>query len=163
MERTERASKIQAEALAAGISEKRLDNDIRMTYLPPTGQFTDYEIVGSGTSTAHIRLNTSDGNSISVGTLKALAFKGSKDDATFRKVENPESPMNGKFVLTGTSAVNPEMGGKMADLADRLIGKQFEATPEERVTLPYNANGYESEAKAKKAVVTKTFYRVILK
>ena len=163
MERTERAKKINAEALSAGIAESRLESDVRMTYLPKSGKFVDYEIMGGGTPTAHIRLVCEDGASISVGTLKALAFNGSKKDAKFRQVENPASPMNGKFVLTGTTAINPNLGGRMADVCDRLIGKEFTAEPVERVTLPYRAEGFATEAEAKANVTVKTFYKVELK
>lgn len=160
MERTERAQKIHSEALAAGIAENRLENDVRMTYLPESGSFTDYEIVGAGTPTAHIRLCTDSGASISVGTLKALAFNGTVKDAKFRQVDRKDSPMHGKFVLTGTTAINPHLGGKMADVCDRLIGKSFKANRVERVTLPYRAEGYPTETDAKKSAVVRTFYEV---
>lgn len=169
MERTERAKAIEAEALAGGISESRLNSDIKATYLPESGTFTGYEIANPNTRTAHIRLTCEDGSSISVGTLKALAFNGSMEEAKFRKVENPTSPVNGGFVLVGTSAINPHLSGKMADLADRLIGKSFKAKAIERVTLGVKTNEqgvvqpYKSESEAKKALIVRKFYEVELK
>lgn len=169
MERTERALQIQAEALAGGISEKRLENDIKATYLPENGTFTGYEIAYPNTRSAHIRLTCEDGSSISVGTLKALAFNGNMENASFRKVENPESVINGGFVLTGTTAINPHLSGKMADLADRLIGRSFIAKPVERITLSVktdkdgNVLPYKTENEARKSLVVKKFYEVELK
>lgn len=166
MERSERAKRIESEALAGGITQQRLDSDIRATYLPEQGKFTGYEISNPNTRTAHLRMTCEDGSSISVGTLKALAYDGSMESAKFRKVENPTSPVNGGFVLVGTSAINPHLGGKMADLVDRLIGKEFKAKPVERVTLGVKTDNagivlpYKSETEAKKALVIKKFYEV---
>lgn len=163
MEKSEKILEIEGKAKQAGITEKRLENDIRSTYLPSEGKFVDYEIIPkNGNISPYIRLKANDGNSISVGTLKAMAFHGSIEDAKFRKVENSQSPLHGKYVLTGTKAVNPHLGGKMAETVANLLDKSFTAEPVELVTMNYDENGYDTEAKAKKALVSKTFYRVKL-
>jgi hypothetical protein len=163
MEKTKDTATINQKATEAGINQKRLDADIRATYLPEKGTFVGWDISSPGTPTAHLRMVCEDGNSISVGTLKALAYKGAIAEAKFRKVERADSPMVGKFVLVGTEAVNPNLGGKMADVVAKLVGKDFEASPVELVTLGFNPDGYKSEADAKKALINRTFYTVKIK
>lgn len=162
MELSERAKEIRDKAIEAGISEKRLDSDVRATYLPEEGEFIGYEISNAGEPTAHIRVTCSDGSSISVGTIKALAFAGSKEEAKFRKVTTESSPLFGKFSLTGQTAVNPHIGGKQHEVVDRLIGKKFKAEPVELVTLSYNEQGYATEKIARDNLVIKKFYKVTL-
>ena len=162
MELSERAKRIRDEAIKAGISEKRLDSDVRATHLPEEGEFIGYEISNEGQPTAHIRVTCSDGSSISVGTLKALAFSGSKEEAKFRKVTTEGSPLFGKFSLTGQTAVNPNIGGKQHEVVDRLIGRKFKSEPVELVTLSYNEQGYATEAQARNNLVIKRFYKVTL-
>jgi hypothetical protein len=169
MESNPLVNEINAAASNAGISEKRLKADISPTYLPTSGIFNGWKIVNPNEPTAHIRVTCEDGSSISVGTLKALAFHGAKETASFRKVENPESPMNGKFVLVGTSAVNPHLGGTMAEVTARLQGKAFKAEPVELITLQVKTDpttkavtGYSTEAQAKSALTVKKYYKIEL-
>jgi len=163
----ELSQKIRSEAITAGINPKRLDNDIRPSYLPPKGKFVDYEIANPNQPTAHIRVISDDGSSISVGTLKALAFFGEAGKAQFRKVDNPDSVVNGGYVLIGTQPVNPSLGGTITDVAARVIGRSFTAEPIPAVTLSVkNENGkvvpYLRESDAMNALITKTFYKVTL-
>jgi hypothetical protein len=163
----ELSNKIRSEALSGGVNEKRLDSDIRPSYLPPKGKFVGYEIANPNQPTAHIRVIADDGSSISIGTLKALAFFGKMESAKFRKVDNPDSPVNGGYVLVGTQPVNPNLGGKMTDVVARLIDREFEATPESAITLSVKNEGgkvvpYLRESDAMGALINKTFYKVTL-
>jgi len=167
MELNEISKKVKAEALAAGISEKRLDTDIVSANLPEKGKFVGYEIANPNQPTAHIRMIADDGSKIPLGNLKSLAYFGSRETAKFRKIDNPESPINGGWVLTGTQAINPNLGGKMPEVVAFLLNKEFKAEPLELLTLSVKSdNGkivpFATEKSAKDNLVTKRFFKVTL-
>jgi hypothetical protein len=167
MELNEISKKVKAEALAAGISEKRLDTDIVSANLPEKGKFVGYEIANPNQPTAHIRMIADDGSRVPVGNLKALAFFGNKETAKFRKVDNPESPINGGWVLTGTQAVNPNLGGKMPDVVAFLLNKEFTAEPLELLTLSVKSDNnkvvpFATEKQAKENLIVKKYFKVTL-
>lgn len=155
MEKKELIEEIESAAIEAGISRDKINNSARPTYLPQSGKFVSWKIDGER-NFAHIRVLTEDNNSISVGTLKALAFFGDIKDAKFVNRDN-------KFYLTGVKPVNPHIGGKMAEVAANLIGRNFKATPAEAVVLRFNETGYSSAEEAMENLVVKTFYKVELK
>lgn len=167
MERSEFYKRVEAAALKAGIKQSRLDSNIETTYLPPVGKFVDFKTANDGEPTAHIRLVTDSGHSISVGTLRALAFNGTKDEAPFRQVEK-ESVIKGGYVLTGTSKVNPHLKGNMIEVIEELVGHPFTAKKIERVTIDMKSEKgviipFASEAEARKALRVKTYYEVYKK
>ncbi len=164
-ENKELSEKIRAEAISAGINVKRLDSDIVVANLPAKGKFVGYEIANKNQPTAHIRMLSDDGSKVPIGNLKALAFFGNMENASFRQVSNPESPINGGWVLTGTQAVNPHLGGKMTDVVARLIDKEFEAEPVELITLSVKSENnkvipFDRESDARKALVIKRYFKV---
>ena len=168
MEKAELIKKVTDEAKKAGISEKRLNADIAFSNLPEKGKFVGYEIANPNTPMAHIRLIADDGSKVPISNLKALAFFGDKGSSTFRKVENPESPINGGYVLTGTQAVNPQLGGKMAEVVANLLDKEFESKPLDLITLAVKSDNnkvvpFKSEAEARKNLISKRFFKVTLK
>ncbi len=175
MERTNDSAVIETALVKAGFKASRINNDVTPTYLPPIGKFIGWEIIGGGEvdedgkvvreaeQTANLRLITEDGCSISIGSIKALAFAGEEAHAKFREVDNVDSPLIGKFVLIGTTPINPHLSGKMAVLTARLVGKDFEAKPVPRITLRYKREGYASETEAREALTTKDFYHITLK
>ena len=168
MEKSEMIKKITEEAISAGISEKRLNQDIVSANLPNSGKFVAYEIANPGEATAHIRMVSDDGSRVSIGNLKALAYFGNMENATFRKVENPASPINGGWVLTGTQAINPHLGGKMAETVAFLMDKTFEAEPLELITLSVKSADnkvipFKTEAEARKNLIVKRYFKVTLK
>lgn len=167
MEKKEIIVAVEEAAKSAGISEKKLNADISATYLPETGKFVGWKVANPGETTAHIRMLSDDGSSISVGTLKALAFTGKVKDAKFKKIENPSSPINGGYVLTGTTAVNPNISGKMAEVVANLMDRNFVAEPVELVTLSVKSENnkvvpFTTEDEAKSHLITRKFYRVKL-
>lgn len=165
MERSELISKLTNEAKEAGISEKRLNQDMRPTYLPKKGKFVGYKIEQPNTVMSHFRLITECGNSISVSGLKAMAFFGTPEKATFRMVTDENSVMKGGYVLIGTRQVNPHISGKMVEIVADWIGKEFTAKPLDLVTVNVSSKDnkivpYTSEDEARKNLITKTYYEV---
>jgi hypothetical protein len=153
------------EAAKEIISDKKFEGATKASFLPEKGTFESVEIVVNKTEKenySYIRVNTADGNAISLSTLGALAHKGSKEDARLMKIDRKDSVMNGKFILRG-QPINPALTGNQADVAALIIGKNFEATPVDVLVLPYKEEGYSTEKSAKEALITKTMYQVTLK
>lgn len=162
METLGKASEIRKFAIDNGISEKKLDQAFMATYLPDHGKFVGYVIAQKGTDMAHLRMVCEDGASISIGSLKALAFNGTPEQAKFSKVENKDSVVFGKWVMKGTEAVNPQFGGKQEDIIELLLGKSFTAEAVERLTVAFLEGGYSTEKAAKDKIVSKKYYTVKL-
>ena len=150
------ASELRAAAKAAGIKETRLDKAVETYNLPEDGEFTEVQLVEG--EFPHIRLVTNSGNKISLSGLQAMAHFGSVDSVTLEKIKKEGSPLKGKVYVKG-SLLNPHLSGDQSEIAFRLIGKSFKATPISGVVLPFKESGY-SESEAKKALTTKTFYKV---
>ena len=145
-------------AKAAGIKENRLEKAVQSYSLPESGEFINVNIVDG--EFPHIQLVTNTGHKISASGLQAIAHFGTKENATFAKIEKADSPLKGKFYLRG-QVLNPHLSGDQSVMAFNLIGKPFKAVKVEGYTLPFNKNGY-TEAAAKAAITTKTFYKVEL-
>ena len=143
-------------AKAAGIKDSRLDKAVESYNLPEEGEFTEVQLIEG--DFPHIRLVTNSGNKISLSGLQAMAHFGSKETVSFEKIKKEGSPLKGKVYVKG-SLLNPHLSGDQSEVAFRLIGKSFKATPVTGVILPFAANGF-SESEAKKSIVTKTFYKV---
>ena len=150
------ANELRAAAKAAGIKDSRLDKAIESYNLPEEGEFTEVQLVEG--EFPHIRLVTNSGNKISLSSLQAMAHFGSVETATFEKIKKESSPLKGKVYIKG-SLLNPHLSGDQSEIAFRLIGKSFKANPISGVVLPFKESGY-SESEAKKALTTKTFYKV---
>ena len=150
------ASELRAAAKKAGIKETRLDKAVETYNLPEEGEFTQVQLVEG--EFPHIRLVTKSGNKISLSGLQAMAHFGSVDSVTLEKIKKEGSPLKGKVYVKG-SLLNPHLSGDQSEIAFRLIGKSFKATPISGVVLPFKESGY-SESEAKKALTTKTFYKV---
>ena len=150
------ASELRIAAKAAGIKETRLDKAVETYNLPEDGEFTEVQLVEG--EFPHIRLVTNSGNKISLSGLQAMAHFGSIDSVTLEKIKKEGSPLKGKVYVKG-SLLNPHLSGDQSEIAFRLIGKSFKATPISGVVLPFKESGY-SESEAKKALTTKTFYKV---
>ena len=149
------ASDLRTAAKAAGINDSRLDKAVESYNLPEDGEFTEVQLVEG--EFPHIRLVTNSGNKISLSGLQAMAHFGSKETVSFEKIKK-EGSLKGKVYVKG-SLLNPHLSGDQSEVAFRLIGKSFKATPVTGVILPFAANGF-SESEAKKSIVTKTFYKV---
>ena len=159
-----------------GLSEKsyknKMESTINATYLPKSGKFVSLkfaEVVNTistkeedSKNLNHWRVVTDKGDSISLSSLQALTHKGSADSVVLKQVTRENSALKGKFVVS-SQAVNPQLVGKQVDIAARLIGKEFEAEEIEGYILPFKAEGYSTEDEARKALTTKTFYKVTLK
>ena len=152
------AEDLRKAAKAAGIKESKLEKAIQSYSLPESGEFVDVNIVDG--EFPHIQLITDTGHKISVSGLQTIAHFGSKENAIFAKIEKNDSPLKGKFYLRG-QILNPHLSGDQAVVAFNLIGKPFKATKIEGYVLPFNEKGY-TEAAAKAAITTKTFYKVEL-
>ena len=152
------ADELRKAAKAAGVKESRLDKAIQSYSLPEEGEFVDVDIVGG--EYPHIVMVTKSGHKVSISTLQAIAHFGSKDTATFAKIEKDNSPLKGKFYLKGTT-LNPHLSGDQAIVGFNLIGKPFKASKVEGYVLPFNDKGY-TESSAKSSMTTKTFYKVEL-
>ena len=150
------ASELRTAAKAAGIKDSRLDKAVESYNLPEDGEFTEVQLVKG--EFPHIRLVTKSGNKISLSGLQAMAHFGSVDSVTLEKIKKEGSPLKGKIYIKG-SLLNPHLSGDQSEVAFRLIGKSFKATPISGVVLPCKESGY-SESEAKKALTTKTFYKV---
>ena len=151
-------NELRIAAKAAGIKDSRLDKAVESYNLPEEGEFTEVQLVEG--KSAHIRLVTNSGNKISLSGLQARAHFGSIDSVTLEKIKKEGSPLKGKVYVKG-SLLNPHLSGDQAEVAFRLIGKSFKATPITGVVLPYKESGEGySESEAKKALTTKTFYKV---
>ena len=150
------ASELRSAAKAAGIKESRLDKAVESYNLPEDGEFTEVQLVKG--EFPHIRLVTKSGNKISLSGLQAMAHFGSVDSVTLEKIKKEGSPLKGKVYVKG-SLLNPHLSGDQSEIAFRLIGKSFKATPISGIVLPFKETGY-SESEAKKALTTKTFYKV---
>ena len=149
-------SELRTAAKAAGIKDSRLDKAVESYNLPEEGEFTEVQLVKG--EFPHIRLVTKSGNKISLSGLQAMAHFGSVETAIFEKIKKEGSPLKGKVYVKG-SLLNPHLSGDQSEIAFRLIGKSFKATPISGVVLPFKESGY-SESEAKKALTTKTFYKV---
>ena len=149
-------NELRIAAKAAGIKETRLDKAVETYNLPEDGEFTEVQLVEG--EFPHIRLVTNSGNKISLSGLQAMAHFGSVDSVTLEKIKKEGSPLKGKVYVKG-SLLNPHLSGDQSEIAFRLIGKSFKATPISGVVLPFKESGY-SESEAKKALTTKTFYKV---
>ena len=150
------ANELRIAAKAAGIKETRLDKAVETYNLPEDGEFTEVQLVEG--EFPHIRLVTNSGNKISLSGLQAMAHFGSVETAIFEKIKKEGSPLKGKIYIKG-SLLNPHLSGDQSEVAFRLIGKNFKATPVSGVVLPFKESGY-SESEAKKSLTTKTFYKV---
>ena len=150
------ANELRAAAKAAGIKDSRLDKAVESYNLPENGEFTEVQLVKG--EFPHIRLVTKSGNKISLSGLQAMAHFGSVDSVTLEKIKKEGSPLKGKVYVKG-SLLNPHLSGDQSEIAFRLIGKSFKATPISGIVLPFKETGY-SESEAKKALTTKTFYKV---
>ena len=150
-------SELRTAAKAAGVKDSRLDKAVESYNLPEEGEFTEVQLVEG--EFPHIRIVTNLGNKISLSGLQAMAHFGSKESVTFEKIKK-EGPLKGKVYVKG-SLLNPHLSGDQSEVAFRLKGKSFKATPVTGVILPFAANGY-TEAAAKSAITTKTFYKVEL-
>lgn len=149
-------NELRVAAKAAGIKDSRLDKAVESYNLPEDGEFTEVQLVKG--EFPHIRLVTKSGNKISLSGLQAMAHFGSIDSVTLEKIKKEGSPLKGKVYVKG-SLLNPHLSGDQSEIAFRLIGKSFKATPISGVVLPFKESGY-SESEAKKALTTKTFYKV---
>ena len=161
MEFQEIVDKIEEGLRADNFTDQKIEADVKPTYLPKTGIFTDWEIGNRGTDMHTLRLLTADGSGISVNTLKTLAWNGKLEDVKFRPVEK-EGDLKGKFSMIGRTPVNPHISGKMAVVAARWLNKKFTATETERIVLPYKKSGYDTEEAARAALTTKRFYVVTM-
>ena len=150
------ANDLRTAAKAAGIKESRLDKAVESYNLPEDGEFKEVQLVKG--DFPHIRLVTNSGNKISLSGLQAMAHFGSVDSVTLEKIKKEGSPLKGKVYVKG-SLLNPHLSGDQSEVAFRLIGKSFKATPISGVVLPFKESGY-SESEAKKSLTTKTFYKV---
>ena len=144
-------------AKAAGIKDTRLEKAVQSYSLPEEGEFVEVSVIEG--EFPHIQLTTSSGHKISASGLQSIAHFGSKESCTFAKIEK-DSPLKGKFYLRG-QMLNPHLSGDQAVMAFNIIGKRFKATKVEGYVLPFNEKGY-TEAAAKAAITTKTFYKVEL-
>ena len=151
-------SELRTAAKAAGVKDSRLDKAVESYNLPEDGKFTEVQLIEG--EFPHIRIVTSSGNKISLSGLQAMAHFGSIDNVTLEKIKKEGSPLKGKVYIKG-SLLNPHLSGDQAEVAFRLIGKSFKATPISGVVLPFKETGY-SESEAKKSLTTKTFYKVDL-
>ena len=150
------ANDLRIAAKAAGIKDSRLDKAVETYNLPEEGEFTEVQLVEG--EFPHIRLITNLGNKISLSGLQAMAHFGSVDTVILEKIKKEGSPLKGKVYVKG-SLLNPHLSGDQSEIAFRLIGKSFKATSISGVVLPFKESGY-SESEAKKALTTKTFYKV---
>ena len=149
------AAELREAAKKAGIKETRLDKAVESYNLPEEGEFTEVQLVEG--EFPHIRLVTNSGNKISLSGLQAMAHFGSIDSVTLEKIKK-EGSLKGKVYVKG-SLLNPHLSGDQSEIAFRLKGKSFKATSISGVVLPFKESGY-SESEAKKALTTKTFYKV---
>ena len=150
------ANDLRVAAKAAGVKDSRLDKAVESYNLPEEGEFTKVQLVEG--KFPHIRLVTNSGDKISLSGLQAMAHFGSVDSVTLEKIKKEGSPLKGKVYVKG-SLLNPHLSGDQSEIAFRLIGKSFRATPISGVVLPFKETGY-AESEAKKALTTKTFYKV---
>ena len=175
MEKLELIAEIEKVAVEKGISQTKLDRNVKLSYLPEKGEFVGYEVGSPDTSFAHLRVITDKGYSCSIGALQALAFDGSLEDAATHlrlKEANEKTGFPGGFVLGATTAINPHLSGKMSVTIANLIGKKFTTKEVNRIVLPIKTEtdsdgkvtllGYQTKEEATAALVSKKFYQVTL-
>ena len=177
MEKLELIAEIEEVAKQKGISQTKLDRNVKLSYLPEKGEFVGYEVGSPNTTYAHLRVITDKGYSCSIGALQALAFDGSLEDAASHlreKEANEKTGFPGGFVLGGTTAINPHLSGKMSVVVANLIDKKQKFTTKEvnRIVLPIKTEtdsdgkvtllGYQTKEEAIAALVSKKFYQVTL-
>ena len=159
-------SAFEAELKSAGMDEAKISADIQANYLPESGTFESYEIVNANQPTVHVRMLTTNGGSISLNGLRGVAHFGDKESITLGKIEKAGSTLNGKFAMKSVTNINPQLGGKIAKVVSNLLGRDFKAvaTPGYVLRTKLGADlkpvGYDTEAKAKEAIVSKNFYKV---
>ena len=175
MEKLELIAEIEKVAKEKGISQTKLDRNVKLSYLPEKGEFVGYEVGSPDTSFAHLRVITDKDYSCSLGAMQALAFNGSLEEAASHlrnKEANEKTGFPGGWVLGATTAINPQLSGKMSVTIANLIGKKFTTKQVDRIVLPIKTEtdsegkvtilGYKTKEEATAALVAKQFYQVTL-
>ena len=175
MEKLELIAEIEKVAVEKGISQSKLDRNVKLSYLPEEGKFVGYEVGSPNTTYAHLRVTTDKDYSCSISALQALAFNGSLEEAASHlrhKEANEKTGFPGGWVLGATMAINPQLSGKMSVTIANLIGKKFTTKPVDRIVLPIKTEtdskgtitilGYQTKEEATAALVSKQFYEITL-
>ena len=163
MEKSEFVKKIEREATEAGVNSNRLMDAIVVNSLPKSGKFVGYSLeqpLIEGKKRPYLALVCESGEKCSLNTLQAVVHIGSKEDVILKKVEK-EGEFKGKFVISGQS-LNPHLSGNQAEVIERLMNKSFEVETKQAYVIPFN-KVCKDEAKTREALVTKTYYKVIVK
>ena len=128
---------LETSAKDAGVKDKVLGKAVDTANMPTEGVFMDIEIASPNTEFAHLRLNLSDGSSISCGRLRGSAHFG-----TIANVETivGKKEHTKKSVFLKTTTINSQLPANHAKLAWFLKGKKFKAVEKTGYVSPFKTN-----------------------
>lgn len=160
MERVTGRKNIREALENAGVTN--IDSGMASSYLPKTGQFTDWEIVPKNEKAkipAYPIMTGTNGTRVSLGTMKTLGIVANGMKLSEAKAKLEKNP-DGKYFLKGMSPINSNINGSKDAVIDYWIDKHFTATPTEIFVLNYKEGGYTDKKEAEGAIVGKTVWRI---
>lgn len=160
MERISKGDRIKQALDENGVEVIRFSNNVFSTdYLPERGMFCNYIIIKQ--PIPYVRLESTNGGSIDLSSLICLIFIGEVESASFWKINNKDSPYFNSYALKGHTVINPQLGGPMYHIIERLIDKEFIAEKVSGLVLPrIKGIKYMTETEARNSLIKRDFYKI---
>ena len=151
---------INNEARKAGVQNSRIWSDDIFDNFPEKGEFVGWS-VERFKGNPYLALHVDNGGIISVSFLQALAHLESKNTIIFKKVEKIGSPLFGKYTISNSKSINPNLSGDQSRIIARILNKKFTSEKVIGWIIPYGEHSDNLEISNEK-VVQKDFFKITM-